>query len=201
MAVASGDVLKVAVKWRHSIAGDQVNTWHLGVSDVLAGTNADALAAVTLWAEHMYQSSGVTNYMTALLRHEDIAVFNHNSGGFPVGNIGRLPDLDGAGSTQSLPSITAPLLVLRTNVSRMVGRKYLPTFTEEAMLDGKLNEPAYTVIQVMANDLIVPYEAIGYMTLSTLVRAADGLSVATVSSYAIREHFARIGTRQVGKGS
>lgn len=201
MAVSEGDIIKVAIKWRHSQAGDQVNTYHLGVSDVITGTNEETLAAVTAWALEMYDDNGVTAYMSNMVTHDDISVFNLESGGFPIGHTGRVSGLDGSGAPAALPSVVAALMVLRTAVSGRVGRKYLPTMTEDANALGQVDDPAFTVLEAMAADLAAPYTLYPDMTLSVLVGGGVVPTFSTVIQAQPRREWARIGTRKAGRGS
>lgn len=201
MAASDGDILRVSIKWRHAVGGDQVNTYNLVCSDVIDGTNEDILDAVTLWAKHVYNSSGVTALMSAALTHQEISVFNYESGGFPIGYTGAVSDLNGTNAVESLPTITAALIVERTGVSRVVGRKYIPTLGESCNNAGRVDSGCVVVLQVMANRLAAPYDAPGLMTFTNYVRAADGLSGAAVTSALPRSDWARIGSRKPGRGS
>lgn len=136
MSVANGDHVRLSVIWRSTISGDQVNVIDAEVSG-LAGPMTDTafLAAIDTALVDWYETSGVCVYMPDSTLHYNVHAYNVTSG-LVIGETGAISTLDGQSALEPLPSGATGLVLLRTGVSRVVGRKYLPSFVGGTLTNG-----------------------------------------------------------------
>lgn len=178
MAVDNNTILRCAVRWRFDTVGDIVNVYDLRVSEtVFDGNLTDVRAGVGAYFTFGYVDAGLLGLMTNRMLHADIAIFDvtHNS---PLGYTGRIASLDGTGGSEAMPPGVGCLLLMRTLVSRKVGRKYMGGFMVNYVNDGRWDTGVVTATQDWGDWLLTEYDTgldfgLQYVVLTSGALPAD----------------------------
>lgn len=147
MAIAAGDILRVALQWFSDGVDEQVNVHHFEVDDLGASTgDLDFMTTLAdVLRDELYDTVAV--HMANNILGSVITGYNVTKSETlpPVSNV-----IDGqeAAANGYARQITA-LVYLNTGVSRRQGRSYLPSFHEGAVLDDGSFDPV--VLGVLAD--------------------------------------------------
>lgn len=135
MTLTNNDLLRLGVIWAMTDSGDeQVNVIHVQIANIVAQTQTDILDDLQEYLDDLY--SDVAASMTDKLAHQRVDIFNVTQDTPEVG-LTRIAGMDGTNGGERLPYQAAMTVWFRTNVSRHIGRKFIPLFTEAALSDGK----------------------------------------------------------------
>lgn len=201
MAIDNNTVLRCAVKHRLAGKSDIMNVYDLRVIEsTFDGTVPSAIAAVEDWFTEMYDTCSIPSAQTDQLVHVDISIYDmtHDA---PVGYTGRISALDGAETGSIMPFTDALLIVLRTPVARIVGRKYLGGLTETSMNNGLWENPALIVGTNIGEWLTEDQVANADISFRYVVHQAATGAYIQATSYAARDVPAVMGKRKIGRGS
>ncbi len=134
MAIFDGNTIRTTVEMEFLASSVSQNVWHCSYNGPTVSVDQQAVDDIMFFLE------------TALYRiididiSEDISWVRYSNFNVTLGT--PLPDavpvdpLVGASSGNSLPSQTAALMSFPTAVSRSIGRKYMPVYTESTTLGG-----------------------------------------------------------------
>jgi hypothetical protein len=203
MPVNQDDVLRIAARQKDIHGSDIVNVYHLRQTSATPVTNSIALAEIKTFFEGAYsQLNGLLNTSLAPL---DIKVDKIQLIGGAlqiIENIGTTSwggAYNPSGSGDSLPAGCAALVILRTAVGKVFGRKFINGVNEGNSDDGFLNAAIVSGLSAFAGALITPWAGtmgfeLGLLsTRTTVFQKFLGLLVADNIAYQRR--------RRPGKGS
>lgn len=122
-----GNIYRASVRWLYGGSDEQVNVWHFQVMGGIPATEADELADFEEVLVDLYGT--VPTLMTSSLVHQDVTLYNETLDA-PMVSIGAISDLNGTSGSDPLPTGVAAFIYAKTNRSRTIGRKFLPTFAE-----------------------------------------------------------------------
>lgn len=152
MTVTFADVVRVSAVWNIAGGSQCVNVFH-----VLAGAPGDVYDdeefanACAFWLDAMYNDSQVTNCMPNNVIADRVDFFNVTQGA-AMPTLNGSTGLNGLLTTPMLPVGTAALVVGRTAVPRRVGRKFLPPFATQMVVDdGSWNSDARNALTAFAS--------------------------------------------------
>lgn len=134
MVVTVGDVFEVAVVHTFNLSDEQVNVFRFKVTTGGVPTEAEFADDIVEWFANMYAEIGgdMSNDIDPLeLRYRDIT---HDLATVYVPWVGSYGG--GTGTADALPPQNAALVLERTGTKNVVGKKYLPTFTEATQVGG-----------------------------------------------------------------
>jgi len=175
MPVNNNDLVRMDVGWRHSLAGDIVNTYHLVMTGAVAEvSDTDWGVGIHEYLGELYVTTDVIDAMSTLVTDNTVRSFNVTDGS-PMTEFDLLGDFDGLGTGESLPTGVAALIVGRTAVSRRTFRKYLPPFTVAQLDDGRWATGTMAILQNYCDAIVLPFET----SLGWSVRAYAGSSLLT----------------------
>lgn len=134
MTIVLNDVLRVGVEWKYRVHDDQVNVFLIKVKSIIA-TPSDEEVEITIgqWLAEMYSEPMITTADDIV--HHRTTIFNMTQN-VPMIDGGAYSTLNGQSNGDPLPTGVAALCFARTGHSRVVGKKYLPTWAEAASTDG-----------------------------------------------------------------
>jgi len=200
MAVAIGDVLRVAAIQKFNAIDDVVNVLHFGVTAVPT-PNDDAtllsdLASRVGSAWVMMQSQLVNN-----LEPDNLTVFNVTQDA-PVGITSWGGGYTGGTSVgEAIPLFSAALVLLSTAVKRKQGRIYIGGLSEAANNDGELPAGTQTDIAQCVDALMNNGpEPDGWDGTLTVYSRGSGIP-SPITTVRIQPLIARMGSRKPGRGS
>lgn len=201
MATDNNNVLRCASKWRMAGVGDIVNVYDLRVQEAVGVVaDADVLEGVRNWFAQVYGFSDLNNLYHASVKHQEISVFNRTED-YPVGFVPRIPALDGIDSAEVAPETLAPLVIFRTPVSRMVGKKFLPPTSLGALDAGLYSAGSLSAMRDFADVVMVAQEAEADFFLQYVVTGVNPAPSYAPTSYAVRDVPAVLRRRKRGIGS
>jgi hypothetical protein len=148
---AIGDIIRVTAKLEYSTGNDaQQNVFH---GMIIGGSvsDEDLHAAVTAHLDDMYGA-----IVTHIPNDTDfVAIETWNlTQDRPIYETGWDSLTGGTSSADSYASQTAPLVLLNTQAPRSQGRKFLPSFTETDIVDGKVSPTAVSNITTFAGYIL-----------------------------------------------
>lgn len=146
MAITNGSIIRMASVWQYNNSDEQANVWHAGVSSV-ASTVALLYDDIEEYLVYLYGT--VAGFIVDDLTHNRVEVFNQ-SAGTPEPWIGAIGDLDGTDANSPLPAGVAALVYARTFVSRVIGKKYMPTASENELVNGQFSGAYQTALLGLA---------------------------------------------------
>lgn len=146
MAIVNNNVIRIAPVWRYNGADEQVNVWHFRVTSVPAtvGLLHDDIDEML---EDLYGNTLASTVDE--LDHARTEIFNMSTQA-PEAWMGANSALNGTDASDPLPSGVAALVYGRTTVSRIIGKKYLPTFGESQTSGGVWDSTTQTRLDDMA---------------------------------------------------
>ena len=146
MASVAGDVLRVALEWLVDGSDQQVNVQHVVLDSVTPGdTDSDIMADIAAgFLASVYDE--VLTFITDKAIGQLMTGQNLTQATIlpPTPN-----NIDGTNAGEILPLPVTALVFYPTTISRVQGRTYLPTFTEDALTDS-VNWLAATVTALTA---------------------------------------------------
>lgn len=132
MTITNGDLLRCSVVWKYGSADEQINVWHVGVADP-AAVETDLLDDIEEYFGWLYAE--VVALCTTSLVHDRIEIFNVSQN-TPEPWVGQVAALNGASGSDPLPTGVAAMIYARTSQSRVIGKKYMPTWVESVLTAG-----------------------------------------------------------------
>lgn len=196
--VNQNDVVTVAVRAEDQGTEDVVNVYDMQMTSATGLTAGAALSDLEDWITLVYNIA--KNIQSIYLLYRDFAAYNRTQGTVLGGASITVP-ANGAGTGSQLPSGNAMLLSFPTNVSRVVGRKYLGGIPSGLLdLDGTLNAATVTSLISIANTIRAPYTGTNGDWQYGVWRAATSQLVIPQSSV-ITDVVAYQRRRRAGRGS
>lgn len=190
MAVAIGDVLRVAAVQKYNVVNDVVNVFHFGVNAVpTPNTDGAVLAdlAEVIGGAFTSLEANLTNGVQA----DHLSVFNVTQDA-PIG-IGSWGGTytGGTGTGEGMPAHDCMLVLLSTAIKRKIGRIYLGVFTEASQNSGNwggtIKANAAALVDTLINGdpttrggeyvLTVYSRGSGIPTPITTVRVQDAVAI------------------------
>jgi hypothetical protein len=139
MPIGENDIIRVACGFRHSTGGQQVNVYHLRVTDPGDPVDDDAiLEDIVDYFDNLY---GVINTdVSNKVAYTEIGLFNESQMYSYAPYLWPTRTTGAATGSDSLPPQVAAFVRGTTGYSRNWMKKWLPTFGEETTQgDGKFN--------------------------------------------------------------
>lgn len=161
MTVNDGDILRIAVRQTGATGNDLVNVYHADVTAGAPATNADALTDIRDWIDSAYSSMNAVIHGS--VNPLDIKVDKVQLvGGIIqlIENIGTISWgtlYNPAGSGDPLPSGVAGLVLLRTLVGKVFGKKFIPGMIEPQINGDTLQSTVLSALAAYALDFVVTY--------------------------------------------
>lgn len=126
MAYSVDDKVRVTAVFKRSDTGEQINSFVVNIDNVGAGGDAGFRSDIQEWIDDLY--SDVQSFISDVVSGDRIELDNLTSG-VPDSPIAFDPAWVGGRTAEDpMPSAVSGLVLLRTGVSRIQGRKYLPSF-------------------------------------------------------------------------
>lgn len=197
MTVSNNDVLRLSTVWTVGGSDEQVNVWHVGVTTI-PGSVADLNDDLAEYLTDLY--SDVLTAMVNDLVHTRIEVFNVTDGS-PEVWIGAVPALDGQDSGDPLPLGAAMLVYWRTSISRVIGKKYLPTMSEANHTGGVWNAGTILAGDDMGLKFMNPYVSANGTTIRGQVYRPTTNTTTLPITYTTSPIVAYQRRRRPGRGS
>jgi hypothetical protein len=200
MALAVGDILRVAARHTFRSVDDMVNVFHCTTVTVPGpNTNAALLADISEWVSRAYTS--VQAHLQNDLVATDIAVFNVSDDS-PVGVVSWSGGYSGGtGSGQALPLAVAALALISTTAKRTQGRLYLSGLGEGELNDSLWDATFVAAYAAMIDTIVdLDTETNGFQHVYGVWKRSDGQMYA-VSSIRIQTIPAYQRRRKPGRGS
>lgn len=140
MAISEGNVLRLAVVWRLDAADEQVNTFIIRVNETgLIGTDEETRNAISEYLTDLY--AGPVQDIVNNLVHNRVEIFNLTLAA-PELPIGAIAALNGQDTGVMQPAGVSMLVFGRTGISRVIARKFMPTYSTGALADGQFSAGA-----------------------------------------------------------
>lgn len=199
MAINAGDVLRLAVVFKDSNAGTNVNVLHVSVTGAGSGGDAGCLADIQDYIDDLY--SNVKTWIHSSVTGLRIEVTNVTDG-TTHGSIQFSPAWTGSAATLALPAANSMLIVHRTLLPRVQGRTYLPKMDTTAFGGNDWTATAITAGNAFASKFLTPFTAAGngWDFLGIVWRSALGVHEPILSGQAMLEP-AYQRRRKEGRGS
>ncbi|GAG89688.1 unnamed protein product, partial [marine sediment metagenome] len=140
------DVLEITWKGKFNSADDIVNVFQARITDPQTGTKAEAIVWVTEWVEDLVTT--IINELHPTYELVEVIVENLTQDTF-IGQdvVGQI----GINTSEALPPQVCALIMARTPVPEVDGRKYLGVFGEDTQSQGIWNAGAVTALQAFAS--------------------------------------------------
>lgn len=122
-----GDYYKISSVWLFRTFDEQVNVFHVGLLDTGVLSQDFIREDIAGWLTDLY--SGYVGRMSNALVHDRVEIFNVTTGN-PEIPLAPITALNGGSSGEAMPPQTCAEVWARTETSRHIGRKYLPTSVE-----------------------------------------------------------------------
>jgi hypothetical protein len=153
MAIAVGDILRIACRFLMAGTDERVNVWHLRADSVLGGTDADKMADIAGFFDLAY--TGLNSLFSDDLSYLDITGQN-------ISKSELLPDQSwptltfGGDTNSAMPGPVSASVYWGTVAPKVVGRKFLPDTTEGTNADGTLTGNLIAALANFGGNFIVP---------------------------------------------
>lgn len=145
MPTQAGDIIRVAARHLFNGVDEQVCVHHFNVSTAPGSPN-DALLLIDISALLSSAYDNIKTDMPTLVSAADIAVYNVIDD-YPLGVVNwTSPYAGGTSVGDSLPPQTSFMALWRTATKRVLGKTYLPTFTEATQSGGTISGAAFSDI-------------------------------------------------------
>lgn len=161
MAIANGDILRVAMRWQNDSGNDFVNVWHVQVTD-RGSQSEDAFLddlMMAIWAPYTHINTHMPNdYLVQDFKIDRVAWQSGKEVILETFGVRQPPTgLGGAAAEgNELPWYVAPLLKFRTGAVKSVAKKFLFGFREDAQEDGRLGSGVLADLATMAAAYLAP---------------------------------------------
>lgn len=185
-----GNRIRVTAVLSAGLTSTVMNVYHLEVTDLAdGGTNEfEIMTDIAAWMDGCYNAIAAM-YSTDVTAVE-IRGYNETED-FPMPTVFFPSFTGGTFSGETAPYGVCAQLVLRTGVSRVVGRKYLGPLAEQAFTDGLLNTDILDDIIAYAAALAEGvtgaaydnFARFGIAAASGVVHGVTGFSIASVPAY------------------
>ena len=166
MAIGDGDVIRVTAVLKRATVDDVMNVFY---ARLVAGGGASQSALrgdLAAWMEDVYDGlqPGIVDDVT----FDEIQLFNMTDG--TPEPTESWPTLTVGGSTgDPLPEGVAALVIARTGLSRVIGKKYFGLFSEAAATDGLWTAPTMALFATAGADWITPFTGASLATWDPVV--------------------------------
>ena len=154
MTIATGDVIRVTAGLKFQTSHDVQNVFHCDCVNDNSASQTDLRDDLADYLETVYDSliSGFIDDTT----FDGIDIFNVTQDN-PEPSVAWPTLTVGGSSGESLPEGVAALVLGRTAVSKVQGKKYFGVYDESAITDGVWNSGALTNLGLAAADYITPF--------------------------------------------
>lgn len=200
MAVAIGDVIRVAAIQKWDGQDDMVNVLHFGI--IAAPTPNDDASLLSDIADRVGSAwQIIQGALVTRLNPDNLTVFNVTQDA-PVGITSWAGGYSGGtASGEAAPTFAAALVLLSTAIKRKQGRIYIGGLSESATADSRLGGATATDIATMIDTLrFNGPEALGTDLGLTVYSRASGIP-SPITTVRVQTLLARMGTRKLGRGS
>lgn len=194
----AGQCIRVAVVWQNSAAQEFVNTHHISLGGTIDSDDNVVEGAIALWLEEAYADA--VPYMSSILSHNRTEILIENSTA-ATSLLSPDSNLDGADTNQPLPFAVSYLILLRTAVRGVVGRKYLPVFTEASSTNGVWTAGTNTDMASVAAAFSSVWTSPGGMVITPRVYSRASNTQRAITGYAAQAVPAYQRRRRPGRGS
>lgn len=169
-----GENYQLAQRFETVSAGDMYNVYDFFVSEGSA-TDTQLLTALSTFVEDCYTNLLANIHATVSVQEGKVNQMLWSTSEWIVTRyVGQiLPTLTFTGSGEALPHATSALVQFLTTTPRVVGKKYLPVFTEQMQNGSFIEGGALTNMLAYALDVKTPISA-GTALLYYCVRRKQG---------------------------
>lgn len=154
MTIVVDNVIRVTAKLKRGDVDDQVNVYHLKVTDVGTDDQQQLRDALVEYLESFYAIVNVD--ISDTLTYDSVEIFNVTTGD-PEPTEPWTTLTIGLGDDEALPSGCCALMLGRTATGGVLGKKYLPTYTEPAQNGGVWTAPVLVRMLLAAAIWIAPF--------------------------------------------
>jgi hypothetical protein len=171
MGLQTGDVLRVSVRAKSNSSKDVVNVYHYGQTGVCTATNEELLGFIEAHLGTAY--ANIEEWQAAAAVPYDVKVdrIEYSGGKIVIAeNIGVIPwttEYNPTGSGDAYAPAVSVLLILRTLVGKVFGRKFI----------GMLTESALTYIALQAGGVASSFADLIAGLLSSITDGGTGLDL------------------------
>lgn len=154
MTISDGDILRVSAVLARGGSDAIVNVYHVEATDVDPLLQDGLRQDLQDWMEAIY---GLINTRIPIsVSYEQIEIFNVTDGG-PEPTEPWLTLTLGTAAGDEIPDGVSALSIGRTGVSKVLGKKFWPIFTENQLTDGLFDGVTTTQVAVAAAEWITPF--------------------------------------------
>ena len=149
MPTNAGDIIRVACRFRWSSVDEMINVHYFTVQDETAPPNdAELLLDLSEVLSDAY--TNVQGRISDQVSADDITVYNITDD-YPLGVVNwTAPFGGGMGAGDALPPGTAAIVLWRTATKRVLGKTFLPVFSESQQSAGLLTNAAQSDMEDFA---------------------------------------------------
>lgn len=195
-----GDDFEAAVVHRFNGVDEQINVWAFNVGVAGTGSQGDFEDDLIEFLTAVYQE--IESDISDKIVVEELRWRNITDDGPTQFVPWHGPYVGGTGSGDALPPQVSALMLLRTGVKGVQGRKYMPAYTEPTQSGGLLTTAALGRLQAAAAVAIGPWSmTITGMQINAIVWSRSHGQAYDVAAIQARQRLAIQRRRAVGRGS
>ena len=170
MTLHNGDVIRVAPIWYWNSTSQIVNVHALLLGPTVGGTQLEIRDDIAQYLDVLY--GPIVGAMPNTVINSGISLFNYSLGNPEIG-IGADSNLDGSNANQVLPLMSCPFVWMRTGVSRVIGKKFLPPFTENSWDGNMWNSTTQGQLRDFCDIWLAPFVADNGTNIQSVVWRKD----------------------------
>lgn len=197
--IDAGDVLEIAVLGRFNTTDDVINIYHCVITEPKGESKAEALSWVGEWFTDI--AATIEDQVSNDYLVVELKVSNATQDTF-IGII--TVGVSGSNAGETLPPHVTALVMARTDVSGICGRKYLPPFGEDTQDNGTWGGTTNTALDdfadVWATEKTAVNLVVGKAVVATFVAGVFSSSHPIEATKVIRDTRSQR-RRQLGRGS
>lgn len=160
MAIQTGDILRVADRWKDPFGSDHVNVYYFRVQNRGTETDVELCQAIADWIGAIAYNSTLTQKFAADAEHYDIKIDGVEWDGAKIvitdaygTYVGTYP-YEGEDTSDPLPPGDALVVLFRTTGVKCLGRKFLGMMCEGSHSAGNWTSGLITIVLTWAANLL-----------------------------------------------